>query len=63
METGLGFTLHRIHWQLFGSFTFKSECLSDSVRQRMWFAWLRATARRLADEGAAVTVADRRAAT
>ena len=47
METGLGFTLHRVHWQLFGSFTFKSERLPDSVRQRMWFAWLRQLGRRL----------------
>ena len=48
METALGFTLHRVHWQLFGSLTFKSERLPDGVRQRMWFAWLRQLGRRLA---------------
>lgn len=36
--------LAKVHWQLFGSFTFKSERLTDRVRVTMWFSLLREVA-------------------
>ena len=39
------FSLSQIQWQLFASFTFKSEKLTDAVRTRMYFALLRTQAK------------------
>jgi hypothetical protein len=35
------FTLSQIDWQFFATFTFKSDKISDAVRVKMFFAWLR----------------------
>jgi hypothetical protein len=39
------FTLSQIEWQLFASFTFKSERLTDAVRTKMYFALMRKQAK------------------
>jgi hypothetical protein len=41
METALTYTLQRVHWQVFGTLTFKSARLLERVRLTMFFALLR----------------------
>jgi len=41
METGLTYTLQRVHWQFFGTLTFKSARLPERVRLSMFFALVR----------------------
>jgi hypothetical protein len=41
METALTYTLQRVHWQFFGTLTFKSVKLPERVRLSMFFALVR----------------------
>ena len=41
METALTYTLQRVHWQFFGTLTFKSAKLPERVRLGMFFALVR----------------------
>jgi hypothetical protein len=45
METGLTYTLQRVHWQFFGTLTFKSARLPERVRLSMFFALVRCLCR------------------
>jgi hypothetical protein len=45
METALTYTLQRVHWQFFGSLTFKSAKLPERVRVTMFFALVRCLCR------------------
>ena len=45
METALTYTLQRVHWQFFGSLTFKSARLPERVRVTMFFALVRCLCR------------------
>jgi len=45
METALTYTLQRVHWQFFGSLTFKSVKLPERVRLSMFFALVRCLCR------------------
>ena len=45
METALTYTLQRVHWQFFGSLTFKSAKLPERVRITMFFAFVRCLCR------------------
>jgi hypothetical protein len=44
METALTYTLQRVHWQFFGTLTFKSAKLPERVRVAMFFALVRCLA-------------------
>jgi hypothetical protein len=45
METALTYTLQRVHWQFFGTLTFKSAKLPERVRLGMFFALVRSACR------------------
>ena len=45
METALTYTLQRVHWQFFGSLTFKSARVPERVRVTMFFALVRCLCR------------------
>jgi hypothetical protein len=45
METALTYTLQRVHWQFFGTLTFKSAKLPERVRITMFFAVVRCLCR------------------
>ena len=45
METALTYTLQRVHWQFFGTLTFKSARLPERVRLAMFFALVRCVCR------------------
>jgi hypothetical protein len=45
METGLTYTLQRVHWQFFGTLTFRSAKLPERVRLSMFFALVRCLCR------------------
>jgi len=45
METALTYTLQRVHWQFFGTLTFKSARLPERVRLSMFFALVRGLCR------------------
>ena len=45
METALTYTLQRVHWQFFGTLTFKSARLPERVRLSMFFALVRCLCR------------------
>jgi hypothetical protein len=45
METALTYTLQRVHWQFFGSLTFKSAKLPERVRVSMFFELVRCLCR------------------
>ena len=45
METALTYTLQRVHWQFFGTLTFKSAKLPERVRVSMFFALVRCVCR------------------
>jgi len=45
METALTYTLQRVHWQFFGTLTFKSAKLPERVRLTMFFALVRCLCR------------------
>jgi hypothetical protein len=45
METALTYTLQRVHWQFFGTLTFKSARLPERVRLGMFFALVRCLCR------------------
>ena len=45
METALTYTLQRVHWQFFGTLTFKSARLPERVRVTMFFALVRCVCR------------------
>src|ERR1035437_4303914 len=45
METALTYTLQRVHWQFFGSLTFKSVKVPERVRVSMFFALVRCLCR------------------
>src|ERR1019366_9492572 len=41
METALTYTLQKVHWQFFGTLTFKPEKLPERIRLGMYFALIR----------------------
>jgi hypothetical protein len=45
METALTYTLQKVHWQFFGTLTFKSEKLPERIRLGMYFALIRRVCR------------------
>jgi hypothetical protein len=45
METALTYTLQRVHWQSFGSLTFKSAKMPERIRVTMFFALVRCVCR------------------
>ncbi len=45
METALTYTLQRVHWQFFGTLSFKSARLPERVRVSMFFALVRSVCR------------------
>lgn len=45
MESALTYTLQRVHWQFFGTLTFKSARLPERVRLSMFFALVRCLCR------------------
>ena len=45
METALTYTLQRVHWQFFGTLTFKSAKMPERVRLSMFFALVRRVCR------------------
>ena len=45
METALTYTLQRVHWQFFGTLTFRSVKVPERVRLTMFFAFVRSACR------------------